>query len=293
MNSELIIFIANRVQRSIYLQILLTAARSISDNETKMEKIKNFSAKKGKLEYFKGKVYEGEIQNKKPHGVGKMTYKDGRVREGIWEDGKILYEGQLNKRGQPHGTGTWFYPHGTYEGGWQNGQKHGNGNAEWGYGSTSYKGGWKFNLPDGFGIYKYQNGDVYNGGFRAGKRHGNGLMTYANGDTYDGQWENGKKDGQGKLKYNNGDMYEGNFNNDKIHGNGTFVNAAGDTIQGEWKKGKKCGVFQKTFKVEVSEQVYYDQMKTPILPTLRLTSARMFAFLLLRTRDCADVVVKG
>ena len=204
--------------------------------------IKNISGH-GKIEYGKGVVYEGEFQKKKPHGVGKMTYKDGRVREGIWKDGEIEYEGQLNEHGQPHGRGKRFYSNATYEGEWQNGQKHGKGTAERADGSTSYT-----------------------GGFRAGKRHGKGVMTYANGDTYDGQWKNGRKDGKGTLKYHNGDVYKGEFSKGKLHGKGTFVYAAGDLIKsiGEWKKGKMCGVFKDVEKVEVIEQVYYEngELKT-------------------------------
>ena len=230
------------------------------------EKIKNFSAEKGKLpkiEYFKGVVYEGEVLNKKPHGVGKVTYKDGSVCEGIWKDGNIVYEGQLNEQGKPHGKGTWFYPYGTYKGGWKNGKKHGKGTSKRSDGSMAYKGGWKNNLQDGDGTFKYRNGNVYTGGIRAGKRHGNGVMTYANGDTYDGQWKNGKEDGQGTMKFHNGDVYKGKFSKGKLHGKGTHTYAAGDLFKsiGEWKEGKKFGAFQNVERVEVSEQVYYENDK--------------------------------
>ena len=43
------------------------------------------------------------------HGIGKMTHKDGRVCKGIWENGKIVYEGELNENGKPHGRGKWTY----------------------------------------------------------------------------------------------------------------------------------------------------------------------------------------
>ena len=225
-----------------------------------MRRVKNISAQKGKMpkiEYYGGDVYEGEIQNSKPHGVGKMTYKDGQVREGIWNDGEIVYEGQLNEQGEPDGTGTSFHRE-TYDGDWRNGKRHGEGTAKMIDGSVSYKGGWKNDLPDGNGTFKYRNGSVYTGGFRAGKMHGNGVMTYTNGTTYDGQWKNDKQDGQGTMKFHNGHVYKGEFSKGKLHGKGSFVNAAGDTIQGEWKEGMKCGVFQKIVRVEVIEQVYYE-----------------------------------
>ncbi len=50
---------------------------------------------KGTFKYIDGDVYDGEIQDAEPHGIGKMTHKDGRVAEGIWRKGKIVYEGEL------------------------------------------------------------------------------------------------------------------------------------------------------------------------------------------------------
>ena len=38
-----------------------------------------------------GQKYVGEIKDDKAHGQGRATHPDGRVREGIWEKGKLLY----------------------------------------------------------------------------------------------------------------------------------------------------------------------------------------------------------
>jgi len=49
-------------------------------------------AKKGsstdinKKTYSNGDVYEGDFVDGKRHGNGKMTYADGKVKEGRWED---------------------------------------------------------------------------------------------------------------------------------------------------------------------------------------------------------------
>ena len=86
---------------------------------------------KGTITYDNDDVYEGEFQDAEPHGVGKMTYKDGRICEGIWKKGKIKYEGELNENGKPHGRGKWIYSNRTrtyeYEGEWENGNRHGDG----------------------------------------------------------------------------------------------------------------------------------------------------------------------
>ncbi|KAK1737716.1 hypothetical protein QTG54_011488 [Skeletonema marinoi] len=53
-----------------------------------------------------------------------MTYKDGRVCEGIWKDGNIDYEGEL----KPHGSGEMIYTSGSmYEGEWKESKRHGKG----------------------------------------------------------------------------------------------------------------------------------------------------------------------
>ena len=76
-------------------------------------------------------MYEGEFKDAAPHGIGKMTYMDGRVSEGLWENGKFVYEGELKDR-QPHGRGKWIYSDGSVcEGEWKNGKSHGKGTYKW------------------------------------------------------------------------------------------------------------------------------------------------------------------
>eukprot|EP00985_Skeletonema_marinoi_P015923 scaffold8400_cov213-Skeletonema_marinoi.AAC.1 len=47
---------------------------------------------------------DGTFRNSEPHEVGKMTCKDGRVCEGIWQKEMVKYEGELAD-GKPHGRG--------------------------------------------------------------------------------------------------------------------------------------------------------------------------------------------
>lgn len=230
-----------------------------------------------------GNVYEGEFSDGAMHGVGKMKYKDGRIREGIWEKGEIKYEGELNDNGKPHGRGKWIYSDGTYEGYWQNGVKHGIGTYKWADGRL-YEGNFKADKRHGTGTYKWSDGSTYvgewiddarngtgtcnykygslhsyTGGFYADKRHGFGTMTYPNLDMYFGQWKENRKDGNGTMRFHNGDVYQGEFKNGKMHGKGVFTYAAGDVLKstGEWKRGKMVGFFED--EVRVSKQVYYDE----------------------------------
>jgi hypothetical protein len=39
--------------------------------------------------YSNGDIYEGDFVDNKRHGNGKMTYPDGKVEEGRWEDGEF------------------------------------------------------------------------------------------------------------------------------------------------------------------------------------------------------------
>ena len=45
----------------------------------------------GTATYADGRKYVGECKNNRPSGLGIRTYADGRVEEGVFEDGKFLY----------------------------------------------------------------------------------------------------------------------------------------------------------------------------------------------------------
>ncbi len=45
-----------------------------------------------------GKVYEGGFVNDKRHGKGKLTSKDGKVTEGVWNNGKLEKKEENERR---------------------------------------------------------------------------------------------------------------------------------------------------------------------------------------------------
>jgi hypothetical protein len=45
-------------------------------------------------------------------------------------------------------------------------------------------------LPEGNGVYRFANGDVFEGEFKAGKRNGKGVYTCASGTKQTGVFEN-------------------------------------------------------------------------------------------------------
>lgn len=78
--------------------------------------------------------------------------------------------------------------------------------------------------------------------------HGFGVYEFENGDLYDGEFVNTRFQGKldfrlcllidirGKLTLANGDVYEGEFKDDVYHGQGTFFDKdSGDQYIGKWK----------------------------------------------------------
>ena len=82
--------------------------------------------------------------------------------------------------------------------------------------TKSYSGHWLNNNIDGYGIYKYANGDVYAGHFAEGGRDGYGIYTYKDGSRYEGEWTKEKYDGYGVLFNTAGQIeYAGAYKDDK------------------------------------------------------------------------------
>ncbi|MEO0780067.1 MAG: hypothetical protein AAF146_26130, partial [Bacteroidota bacterium] len=49
------------------------------------------------------------------------------------------------------------------------------------------------NCENGYGTYRWSNGDVYEGAWRYGDRHGWGTYLYHDGGGYSGCWKSGNK----------------------------------------------------------------------------------------------------
>lgn len=95
-------------------------------------------------------------------------------------------------------------------------------------------------VRQGYGTFKYDNGDVYTGVWANNKRSGRGTCKYKNGDTYEGDWKNDTCQ-DGTLTYANGDEYYGRWKKGKINGWGKYRKADGSTYEGKFKDSKKDG----------------------------------------------------
>ncbi|KAL4437856.1 hypothetical protein ABPG74_001027 [Tetrahymena malaccensis] len=141
--------------------------------------------------FFPNGYYIGEVQQKVPHGQGKMYFHKGNRYEGSFIDG--LYEGK----------GVYYY-----------------------LGGNKYTGQWKNNLREGHGMYRWANGTVYIGEYFQNAKNGKGTLKFHNGERYEGQFKDNNFDGKGTYYFTDGVRFEGEFDNGKAL-NGQFYLANG------------------------------------------------------------------
>ena len=196
-------------------------------NEGKREYWGVFKYNKG---IYAGSIYVGEYKASKMHGLGIMTYDNGKVYEG-----DFLF-------GYAHGKGSEYYPNGdSYKGDFIATMKEGKGVYKYGNGNV-YEGDFKKDLPDGQGVFtNKKDKSKYKGAFKQGKANGKGTFWYPNGEKYVGNWVDDIKNGKGVYTYKNKEKYEGEFVNGKRNGQGTFHYIDGSSWTGVWKDNLKAG----------------------------------------------------
>jgi hypothetical protein len=201
----------------------------------------------GKMEYSDGAVFDGEWQKDARHGWGfysTTTYKyDGQwyndMKHGkgliVYNNGE-QYEGQWNNN-YPSGTGGYTFKDGsTYKGTFFKGLRHGRGILEYKDGSMVYDGDFVEDRKHGRALITFNNG-VYDGEMRDDAREGYGVYRYSNGDSYEGTWLNNKKHGNGLLKFANGGYFKGVWINGHKSGNGELITPEGIRYVERWVNG--------------------------------------------------------
>ena len=136
--------------------------------------------------------------------------------------------------------GTLTLNEGTYVGEILKGLPDGYGIKRYNTGDV-YDGQWKGNQKSGKGTYTWKNGDKYEGEWLDDKMNGHGTYNYANGNVYDGQWKENQKSGKGTFTWKNGNKYVGEWKDDKMYGKGTFTWENGNKYVGEWLDDKMNG----------------------------------------------------
>ena len=105
-----------------------------------------------------GSVYVGEIQDRKMHGQGEITFPNGSKYEGGWENDEM------------NGCGTLTYANGS-----------------------KYEGEWKNDEMNGCGTLTYSDGEKYEGEWKNDKMHGQGTLISPSGEiTATGEYCDGR-----------------------------------------------------------------------------------------------------
>jgi hypothetical protein len=171
----------------------------------------------------------------------------------------MIYEGQRNDEGQPHGIGTEYYviSYGKrlcrrYEGVWLAGKREGKGTAYHVNGNRAYEGDWVAGAWVGNGNRAYEGcwvRCVLEHGLSSMKeghewregvtcvREGKGISYHVNGKRmYEGDWVAGERHGKGASFYDNGNRwYEGDWIAGRREGKGTLYHENGTRqCEGGW-----------------------------------------------------------
>ena len=133
-----------------------------------------------------------------------------------------MYDGEVNKKNQPHGKGVLSNPSEftKYIGEFINGKKNGKGTLKYLEEIRSQYSEINKNLPKDYVVAPIHNPPSmleYIGEFKDDKYEGFGTETYSNGDKYVGEFKNSKKHGKGTYTWGEGHKYIGDWKNDNKH----------------------------------------------------------------------------
>jgi hypothetical protein len=182
----------------------------------------------GRIFFPNGDIYEGEMKNSVPDGVGKISFSNGESYEGNF----IL--------GEMSGEGTFIFADKTiYKGGIKNGIFNGKGIIIWNNG-IKYEGHFLDSLLCGNGKISNSQGEEYVGNFDKNEFNGKGVYSFNNGDQYEGNFEYGLKKGKGIYRRNDKIVFEGHWRDDLPNGEG-FILYKGNKLKGFWRNGTFVG----------------------------------------------------
>ena len=211
----------------------------------------NISNKKfgfGVLYLPNGVKIQGSFNNDTLEGFGRVIDEKGTVSEGHFSKGvlegkgmQILLNGQIFIGnfigGVREGKGYEENDEIMYEGMYKGDKKEGKGSITFKKIDENYEGEFHDDKIDGFGKYKWKNGNEYIGFFSKGKMDGKGRFTWGDGSEYFGTYVNGIKEGYGQFTWNNGKTYNGPFENGKMQGEG-ILEFNGDKYKVIFEDGK-------------------------------------------------------
>ncbi|MBR2296727.1 MAG: hypothetical protein IKA43_04890 [Clostridia bacterium] len=218
----------------------------------------------GKTVDEEGIIHEGGYFDGLYHGYGEITYPDGKVVCGIWDNDvlvelcesskskassesshigadDVLDESARNEDGDEKSSSHPIrLPDGdSYEGDTEGGEAHGHGKYTFANGSW-YEGEFVDGLFEGFGALTLCDGRRIEGAFYKGDIE-NGVCHLTDGSVYEGGFKAFCPNGAGRLTDADGSIYEGEFKDGMAHGHGIKYYASGCVYKGEWKRNEWHG----------------------------------------------------
>ena len=107
-------------------------------------------------------------------------------------------------------------------------------------------GEYNYGKANGYGQYKWANGNTYSGIFHEGMKQGKGVWKKSavdeNTNMYEGEYLEDMKHGQGEFKWASGGFYRGGYLHDIKCGYGEMYWADGSIYRGQWDKGIQNGL---------------------------------------------------
>ena len=146
----------------------------------------------------------GMWKNDKFSGWGRESRSNGDVFEGRYENGllngkgiflnskRVKYIGDFRNT-RRWGKGELITDKFLYQGDFYNNQLHGKGRIKFFRDGIEYKGSFNYDKIEGFGTFRWSNGDTYLGHVKNGKMDGYGIYRYSNGKEYKGFFNRGEK----------------------------------------------------------------------------------------------------
>ena len=206
----------------------------------------------GKITYENGTIEEGTFDEEGVlHGQGKQTYLDedgekvieeGNFEHSVLKEGKITWadgncaSGVFDEELELNGKGIYTWSNGDFQDGtWVHGE-----------------------FKDGKAKVTHDDGEISEGMMKDGEWVGeeeeivniitNGIENYESGSIYEGDFLNSIRHGIGKYTWANGDYYEGDFVDGDFNGEGIKNYSNGDYKKGIWKDDELIeGVIKKTY----------------------------------------------
>lgn len=201
----------------------------------------------GTYQYSNGDVYTGEFWDSEKSGYGSY----------IWKETDFVYQGEF-KYDLIEGQGVYYFDKKQkYVGEFKNGMRHGEGmifdkkgkvTSQGIFENDAYLGAISYygqsadatgclhgDCEEGYGLYRYTEGDRYFGDHANGTREGFGTYYFQNGNKYIGEWKNGAIDGFGVFYWADGAKYIGHFTQTTKNGYGVYYYSDGTKSIGVWE----------------------------------------------------------